>query len=99
MLVLSNDIVKLKFVYDRGQLFLDFNSCYDKNKNNWYSFDLIRQLVTGEEGYYSIMDNKNGKFLQRNIDQIMGMFAKPEIEYTLTKLKSLQEIRVKRRLK
>lgn len=94
-LILENENLQIRFILDRSQLFLDFHSKFDKKKDNWYSFDLIRQLFTEEENYHSIMDEQNGQFMQEHLEKILTLFKQETAENTLTKLKSLEKKRAK----
>lgn len=95
-IILKNDNLMLRFISDRGQLFLDFHSNFDKNKNNWYSIDLVRQLITGEKEYYSLLDEINGRFIKNNFEQILQIFDKDVINQTIEKLNFLRKKRAKK---
>lgn len=95
ILVLSNGVTSLKFTMDKGQMFLDFKSDFSKKKNDWYSFDLIRKLLREETGYYSILDDSNGKFISENLLEILSLFTVEMIDKTLMKLSKLEKKRAK----
>jgi len=99
MLILATNELKLKFSRDRSQLFLEFQSTFDKKKNNWYSFDLIRQLITGEDEYFSLMNADNAYFFKKNVDCILDLFSKNKVEATLEKLNRLEKKRSKKLFK
>ena len=94
-IVVENDNLKLVFIRDRGQLFLDFHSKFDKKKKNPYSIDLVRQLVTGEETRYSLLDDNNGVFLEGKFDEIVHLFEKDNASRTISELTILERKRMK----
>ena len=94
-IMLENDDLKLRFINDRGQLMLDFYSKFDKKRDNWYSIDLIRQLISGENKYYALLDENNGKFIQNNLREILVIFKKDAVEQTIAKLNLLRKKRAK----
>jgi len=94
-IILKNENIELRFIIDKDQMFLDFHSNFDKKKNNWYSFDLIRQLIGGENKYFSILDENNGIFIQENTVKIFGVFNKDTFEQTLKELDFLRRKRTK----
>lgn len=94
-LMLENDNLKIRFIIDRGQLMLEFFSKFDKKRDNWYSIDLVRQLISGEDEYYALLDDNNGQFIQKNLDKIIEMFRENVITQTIEKLNLLKKRRAK----
>lgn len=92
-IILENDNLKLRLISDRGQLFLDFHSNIDKNKDNWYSIDLVRQLITGENDYYSLLDENNGLFIEKNLEGVLQLFDKDVASQTIERLNSARRKR------
>lgn len=97
LLIMESDTLKMRFISDRSQLFLDV-SAVSKN-SEWYSIDLIRQMITGETDYFSLLDENNAKFLRNNIDKIIECFDKNNINNTTKELKKLKLIRNKKLFK
>ncbi len=96
LLVLASEELQLRFVRDRGQLFLDFRTARQKGDKGWYSIDLVRQLITGEREYHSLMNEENARFLKENLDTIEQLFSERNIKDTLSSLKELRRKRSKR---
>ncbi len=96
LLVLASEKLQLRFVRDRGQLFLDFRPAQQKSDKGWYSIDLVRQLITGESDYHSLMDEENAGFLKENLETIEQLFSERNVEDTLSRLKELRRKRSKR---
>lgn len=95
-LVLEHEELRLQFVKDRGQIFLDFQSTSKKQKDEWFSIDIVKQMVTGEIEPSAEMDSKKAKFLKTNLDEIEQLFSTVNMESTIKKLKELERARAKR---
>jgi len=92
---LASDSIFIRFVRDRGQMRLDIQSKYQKRYRGWHSLDVVRQLITNEKEYHSILDAKNGIFLQKNLEKIVNLFSENNAQHTLTELSKLEKIRTK----
>ena len=44
-LVLEHEEMQMKFVNDRDQIFLDFQPTIKKRKNDWFSIDIVKQMI------------------------------------------------------
>lgn len=97
-IILGTSDLNIRFTRERGQLFADFKSNhYGKiNAYSWYSIDVVRQLITGENQYYSIMNEDNAIFLKENINKIISIFSEPNVQETIMRLKKLERIRAKK---
>ena len=96
LLVLEHEDLRLKFVKDRGQLFLDFQPTSSKRKKDWFSIDIVKQLVTGNIEPSAEMDGEKAKFLKNNLDEIKRLFSPDNLEDTIKKLRDLERQRAKR---
>jgi hypothetical protein len=89
-LTISSDEVRIRFVRDRGQLFLDLQPA-NPDKREWYSIDLVRRLITGERLDSAELDAGYANFLRDSFAEIESRFADPErfpsTEAELRKLK------------
>lgn len=95
-LVLEHDDLRLQFVKDRGQIFLDFQPKSKKNKSNWFSIDIVKQLITGKIEPSAEMDSEKAEFLKTNLDKIEKLFSTANMENTIKKLRQLERERAKR---
>jgi hypothetical protein len=95
-LVLEHEDLRLKFVKDRGQLFLDFQPTSSKRKKDWFSIDIVKQMVTGNIEPSAEMDTEKAMFLKNNLDEIEQLFSTANLENTIKKLKELERQRAKR---
>ena len=94
-IVLENDDINLRCIRDKGQLFLYFQSKYYKKKDDEYSIDLVRQLMSGDEDYRSEPNEKNDTFLANHLGEILKLFDADAIGQTIEKLKALRQKRTK----
>lgn len=94
--VLQSSDVRIRFVKDRGQFFLDLQSVGDPRKDKWYSFDLIRQLLIGGNEQRPFMEAANAEFLKSNIDEILDAFSSTSMPSTANRLRQLEKARAKR---
>ena len=87
--------IKMRFVYDRSQFFIDFSDSRAR-KEKWFSIDLIAQLITGEIQATSLVDDSTARFLIENMSAISEAFSKERIDSTLHELVNLSKERAKR---
>lgn len=94
-LYLASPDIELRFIRDRGQLFLDFRSRHvDSRKTEaWYSFDVVRRLITDEAKWDALMCEESASILRDRMDDILKMFASDRAEETIMKLKKLERLR------
>lgn len=95
-LVLSSENLKLRFVSDRDQLFLEFQSKIAEGKNSWHSIDVIKQLTTNEICDNAILDENHARFLKAKFPEIYRLFFSENAKETIIKLKKLEKERAKR---
>jgi len=87
-LVLEMNDLRLRFVRDRSQLFLDFQSRHRPSDDDWFSFDIVRQLITNEIVDSAELDESKVEFVERNLAEIANAFSelkRQETEKTLHK--------------
>lgn len=94
ILLESND-VQIYICDERDQITLQMRSMHDSKKRNWFSFDLISQLL-GRQAATGVMDPANATFLSDNIDEIIGRFRANQLSETLNELNRLKAERTKR---
>jgi hypothetical protein len=94
---LESEYIKMRFVYDRAQLTLEFAS-RKKQKASWcwYSIDLISQFITGKIESSSLLDVRYARFLLENMGKIVDAFSDENIDRTLDELDKFARARAKR---
>ena len=95
LLVLEHENLRLRFVKDRDQIFLDFKPANKKGEKYWFSIDIVKQLVTGRIEDSAELDSEKAVFLKTNIDEIEQLFSTTKTEDTIKKLKDLERDRAK----
>jgi hypothetical protein len=96
LVILEDEDLSLQFVKDRDQLFLDFQPTSKKHKKEWFSIDIVKQLITGNIEPSAEMDSEKIEFLKTHLDEIKRLFARNILENTIRKLKELERARAKR---
>jgi hypothetical protein len=99
LIVLKRSHLYLRFVKDRGEIYLDFsNDQLIKNKK-WYSVGLVRNQILNEESFNDQMTVENQIFLRERLDDIFELFSKDNELSTFKGLEKQAEMRVKKFLK
>jgi hypothetical protein len=93
--VLESDVMRIRLIRDRGQLFMDFQSCGDRGEMDWYSIDVVRRLLTGERHESAELSPDYARFLEASIGEIETRFSDGEIAATRKALKGLEKTRAK----
>jgi hypothetical protein len=94
LVILEDEDLRLQFVKDRGQLFLDFQPT--SNQKEWFSIDIVKQLVTGKIEPSAEIDSEKVEFLKNQLDEIKRLFSPKNLTGTIKKLKDLERARTKR---
>ena len=95
-LILERGDLRLQFLKDRDQIFLDFQPSSKKGNLNWYSIDIVKQMITSEIEPSAELISRNLEFLKTNLDKIEQLFSKTNVDNTIKKLKQLERERAKR---
>jgi len=90
-LILSSDTLRLRFVSDRAQLFLDFQSIKCDKENDWHSMDVVKELLTNDVPSSSVLSDEYINFLVANFEQICGMFSVDNACHTIEKIYNLEK--------
>ena len=96
LVILEYEDLLLKIVKDRDQIFLDFQPASNKSKLNWFSIDIVKQMITGKIEQTAEMNPRNIEFLKDNLDQIKQLFSKENTLDTIKVLKKLERELAKR---
>ncbi|MET7283780.1 hypothetical protein ABZS29_36460 [Kribbella sp. NPDC005582] len=95
LLVVESDVLRLQFVRDRGQLFLDFQPVSGGAASEWFSVDLLRRLMSGQPETSGLLDEGYAAFIGQNLDTIEGLFRTERWPETRAELKALEIKRAK----
>lgn len=95
LLLVESDKLRLRFICDRGQLFLDFQPSFSSPDGEWFSIDLVRRLKTGQREETAELDERYAAFVQAHLQEIEHQFSTEEWPATLAILKKLKSKRAK----
>ena len=98
MLVLESRILRLRFIRDRGQLFLDMHGLLSKRGDDWYSVDVVQRMLTGKQAISAELGEQYASFLNAHLDDIEALFAAERLEETTGTLRKLEHLRAQERL-
>jgi hypothetical protein len=97
LVVISSDQMRLRFVRDRGQLFLDFQPPWAGPKSDWYSVDLVRRLLDGQR-QESAESKDHVEFVREHFAEIESLFSdRAAFAVTGPQLDELKKLRSKER--
>lgn len=95
-LVVASDQLRLRFVRDRGQLFLDVQSPWATKTAEWYSVDLVYRLLTDERQDSAELSEAYVDLFQTRLPEIESLFStKDSFKTTKPKLDALKALRAK----
>ena len=94
-LLVESSTLRLRFVQDRRQLFLDFQPCKPAPSREWFSVDLIRRMFRGRPETSSLLDESYATFVQDHFDEIESRFEDDSWPTTHAALKLLKKKRAK----
>ena len=95
-ITLQSQKMKIRLIRDRGQISMDFRAASGTHEEDWYSIDIVRQMITGEKECSGLMDTENTLFLRQNIDAIENLFTDEALPMTRTEMRRLEMARAKR---
>lgn len=96
LLVVASDALKLRFVRDRGRLFLDMQPPWAGKTAEWYSVDLVYRLIAGERQESSELSEEYVTLVRARLAEIESLFSSKEsFKATKVKLDELKRIRAK----
>jgi hypothetical protein len=93
--VIESGSLRMRFVRDRGQLFLDFQEPAATGKDVWYSIDLVRHLLTGVRQESAELNEDYAQFLGGSLTDIERLFSDEAIPETKRQLQNLKRVRAK----
>lgn len=96
VLVFEVDELRLRFVRDRSQIFLDFQNKRRSSRKRWYSFGVVRQLTTGEVGGSEELDAEKASYIHQHFTEIKSAFTNANATETEKTLKKLEHERGER---
>jgi hypothetical protein len=94
-LVLESGVMRVRFVRDRGQIFMDFQGLEETPDGKWFSLDVVRRLITGERQETAELVPEQIEFVQERFSEIEDRFTGSRYADTAARLKELELNRAK----
>jgi len=98
-LLVESSILRLRFVQDRRQLFLQFQPIGDPSPRNWFPVSIVRQLFFERPETSGLLDESYATFVGDHLDEIENMFEPNSWPATRAALKALTTKRAKGQLR
>jgi len=93
-LIVASESLRLMFVRDRGQLFLDFQGPTSPSRE-WYSVDVVYRLLTGDRRDSAELDEEYASFVSERLLDIESSFSNAHMPETKKRLVALERLRAK----
>jgi hypothetical protein len=94
-LIVTSDALRLRFVRDRGQLFLDVQDVGSAGRDDWYSLDLLWRLIKGERRNSAVLDEEYARFLRESLPSVESHFVSEHLPETTRTLHELKRARAR----
>jgi hypothetical protein len=95
-LVLEMGELRIRFTYDRGDIWLEFQRSSHPPSDKWFSLDIVRQLLTRKIDDSPEMGDAEAEFVKANIGEISAAFSEVRHSATEKTLCEYGEARAKR---
>jgi hypothetical protein len=94
LLLVEGERIRLRFISDRDELSLDFQSVRANPSKNreWHSVDRIRRLMTGRREESGLLDESYARFVEEHLGQIEDLFSPEKWPETKERLKALGKV-------
>lgn len=89
---LCSDPIELRLWLERDRLFLDVRGI---GRSQWFSMDIIYELLTGEVSKTGEMNELNTECLRDHFDELRNKFVPAEVELTEKQCGKLERKRAK----
>ena len=96
LLVLEMSDLRLRIVSDRSQLFLDFQSTHHPDRDDWFSFDIVRRFITGEVVDSAELDESKIAFTKEHLVKIAKAFSTEDYRATESIMHRFEQERAER---
>jgi hypothetical protein len=88
-IVMASEHLRLRFVYDCGQLSLELQGVHERGENHWYAIEVVEQLVTGRPVPSSELTPGRARFLSEHLDAVRARFVRQELAETRVALRKI----------
>ncbi len=87
--VMASEHLRLRFMFDCGQLSLELQGVHERGENHWYAIDVVEQLVTGRPVPRGELSPARARFLAEHLDAVRARFVRDELAETRIALRKL----------
>jgi hypothetical protein len=87
--VMASEHLRLRFVFDCGQLSMELQGVHERGENHWYPIDVVEQLVTGRPVPSGDVTPARAHFLGEHLDAVRARFVREELADTRVALRKL----------
>lgn len=94
-ILMASSEMEIFLAIERDEITAQFRSVYDKRKNNWYSAEIVLDLI-GRKSCLGVLDDRIGSYIQSDLPAMISRFRKTEVEQTLKILDEIEKERAKR---
>lgn len=96
--ILESSSLRMRFLRERGQLFLEVQEPGAGENAQWYSIDIVRRLLTGERMASAELSADYANFLRLHLSDIEARFSGQSVRAeTKRRLDELEQISAKER--
>lgn len=95
IVVIESELLRMRLMTDRRQLFIDFQPVHTGRPKEWYSVDIIRRFYRGERETSGVLDASYAGFVGDHLDEIESLFSPNQWEITREELIKLERKRSK----
>jgi hypothetical protein len=95
VLLVESERLRLRFVSDRDQLFLDLQPADTASRKEWFSIDIVRRMLRGQRETSAVLDSSYAEFLRDNLDEIEARFSAEHWQTTREEMRKLEVRRSK----
>ena len=96
LLILEQNDLRMRFIRDRGQLFLDFQGKYQPSAKEWFSIDIVQELITGERQDSSVLSAEKVEFVRKRLEAIEEAFSRKHQKKSIETMHKCEKVRAKR---
>lgn len=89
-LFIESSTLRLRFICDRTQLFLDLQPTVTTKPNEWFSVYLVRRMLTGDSSAPTLLAEADARFLKDNLSRLEQVFSEEQWAETSSRLRQLR---------
>jgi len=92
-LLVASPTLRLRFLLDRDELYLDLQPAHVEGPREWYDVALVRRFVLGTDDPPAMLGPEDATFLRDRLAAVESAFAPGAWEETRSRLRALRKKR------